>query len=192
MDSSSPDLVKAFVMASHGDLDTVRTMLTAHPELLNVEYDWGAAGGLEAPIGAAAHVGNRAIAEFLLDKGAPSNICVAAMLGKKDEIKAALDQDSTLANARGAHGIPVMFHAAMSGNVEVAEMLLAAGCKEGFNGALHGAISYGHLAMVDWLLSHGVSDINTPNWQGKTPIQNAEEQNNQAIVERLQQFQVTG
>src|SRR5688572_20161515 len=89
MNNSTHDPVKAFVLAAHSDLDTVQKMLADRPELLNIEYDWGAMGGLETPIGAAAHVGNRAIAEFLLAKGAPSNICVAAMLGKDDEVKAA-------------------------------------------------------------------------------------------------------
>lgn len=191
MDNASNDTVKAFVLAAHGDLDTVRSMLTENPELLNVEYDWGAMGGPETPIGAAAHVGNRAIAEFLLQQGAPSNICVAAMLGRLDEVKAELDQNPALANAQGAHGIPVMFHAAMSGNIKIAELLLAAGCKEGFNSALHGAINFGHLNMVDWLLTHGVSDINTPDWRGKTPIESAQELNDSAIVQRLQAFQPT-
>src|SRR5215813_1531255 len=102
------ELVKTFVIASHWDLPTVQKTLAEHPELLNVEYDWGP-GGRETPIGAAAHVGNRPMAEFFLARGVPSNICVAAMLSRADEVRQALDADPSLANAHGAHGIPVMF-----------------------------------------------------------------------------------
>jgi uncharacterized protein len=183
----SPDQIKAFVMASHGDLDTVKTMLAENPALLNVEYDWGPAGGLETGIGAAAHVGNRPIAQFFLAQGAPSNICVAAMLGELEQVRAFLDRDPSLANARGAHGIPVLFHAAMSGNVEIAEMLHARGCKEGYNHALHSAISFGHAEMVQWLLTHGVTDVNTPDYQNKTPLQRATEMGHTEIAELLRQ-----
>src|SRR5258707_2145353 len=126
------ELVKTFVIAAHSDLPTVQKMLAEQPDLLNVEYDWGP-GGRETGIGAAAHVGDRAIAEFFLARGVPSNICVAAMLGRTDEVRQALNNDPSLANARGAHGISVLFHAAMSGNIEIAGLLLAAGCHEGFN-----------------------------------------------------------
>src|SRR3954453_17117025 len=117
------ELIKDFVMASHFDLAKVQAMLKDRPDLLNVEYDWGPQGGTENGIGAAAHVGNRPIAEFFLAQGVPSNICVAAMLGQVDQVKAFLESDPALANARGAHGITVMFHAAMSGSIPVVELL---------------------------------------------------------------------
>src|SRR5262245_11227008 len=104
--SPTPETIKEFVIASHFDLGKVKTMLVADPSLLNVEHQW-APNDFENGIGAAAHVGNRPIGEFFLAQGVPSNICVAAMLGRADEVKAYLAGDSSLANARGAHGIPV-------------------------------------------------------------------------------------
>jgi ankyrin repeat protein len=180
------ELIKEFVLASHFDLAKVKAMLQDRPDLLNVEYDWGP-GGLENGIGAAAHVGNREIAEFFLAQGVPSNICVAAMLGYVAQVKAFLDGDPTLANAKGAHGIPVMFHAAMSGSVEVVELLKQYHCSEGYSFGLHGAIMHQRTEMVKWLLDNGAADLSVQDYQGKTPIDRALESNQQAIVEMLQQ-----
>jgi hypothetical protein len=83
------DLLKEFVTAAHGDMGKVRQMLAAHPELLNEAYDWGSAG-LETAIGAA-HVGNRVIAEFLLQQGAPLEICTAAVLGCNADVQIFLE-----------------------------------------------------------------------------------------------------
>lgn len=168
------ELVKNFVTAGHGDFATVKTLLAETPDLLNAVHDWGE-GGLEDALGAAAHVGNRPIAEFLLAQGAPLTICAAAMLGRETDVQNFLEADPSLANARGAHGIPVMIHAAMSGEVSLAERLKKSGCTEGYNSALHGAVAYGHLAMVQWLLESGlVENINQPNFQNLTPLQSAE------------------
>ncbi len=165
----SQNVIKAFVTASHFDLAKVKSMLADHPALLNVEYEWSP-GDWESGIMAAGHMGNRAIAEFFLGQGVPLNICVAAMLGRLDDVKAFLDRDAALANARGAHQITVMFHAAMSGNTELASLLKSYGCNEGYSDALHGAINYGHQNMVEWLLDNGVQNINAPNYEGKTPL----------------------
>src|SRR6185369_10549957 len=105
----SADLVRPFVIASHGDLNTVKSMLAEHPDLLLVQFEWGP-NDYEDGLGAASHVGNRAIAEFFLSKGVPLTISSAAMLGRYDDVKTFLDKDPSLANARGAHGIALMFH----------------------------------------------------------------------------------
>jgi ankyrin repeat protein len=111
------------------------------------------------------------------------------MMGRTDEVKKLLDADPGLANARGAHDIPVLFHAATCGNLDVAQMLLDAGCKHGFNFALHGAINYGHVDMVKWLLEHGVKDATTKDFQGKTPLDKAREKEQQEIIQLLEAFQ---
>src|SRR5258708_39113258 len=103
------DEIKAFVLAAHGNLDKVKELLAEHPDLLNVVYDWGAAGGLGDAIGAAGHMGRRDIAVFLLAQGASNNNCIAAMLGQGAQTKTFLDKSKELGNGRGAHGIPVMF-----------------------------------------------------------------------------------
>ena len=175
---------RAFIIAAHGNLAVVKQTLAEHPDWLPVFYDWGE-GGLENAIGAAAHVGNRAIAEYLLAEGAEPTICVWAMLGNLPEVSAILSVDPTQANARGAHGIPVLFHAAMSGNMEVIEALAAAGCNEGYNFALHGAVNFRHAEVVRWLLSHGVTDPATKDFQGMTPLEKAQQAGAEDIVRLL-------
>lgn len=172
----SEGAIREFVIAAHSDLEKVQEMLEAQPALLGVSHQWGP-DDYEDGIGAAAHVGNREIAEFFLAQGVPGNICVLAMLGRADQVNEALHADPSQANARGAHGIPVMFHAAMSGNIEVAEELKKYGCNEGYSFALHGAINHGHVQMVAWLLGNGADDLSVRDYQGKTPLQRATESN---------------
>jgi ankyrin repeat protein len=183
----SPELIRDFVLSSHGNLKKVETLLAETPALLNAQHDWGE-GGFEDGLGAAAHVGNRAIAEFLLEKGAPLTICAAAMLGRVDDVKAFLAADPLAANARGAHGITLMFHTALSGNVTLARILQEAGCKEGYSHALHAAISYGHLEMVQWLLEHGAKEVNALDYQGKTPLTRALDTQRTDIADLLREY----
>ena len=115
--------IRNFVLPAHGNLEVVQQMLAEEPRLLNekyVEFD-------ETALEAASHVGNRPIAEFLLAQGAPMNIYTAAMFGLKDEVAAFLDEDPELVNGNCVHGISLLFHTALSGNVELAEMLVARG-----------------------------------------------------------------
>ncbi len=189
-DTLPPERIREFIISAHGDLSKVQAMLAEAPELLTVEYDWGPSG-LEDGLGAAAHMGNRAIAEFFLDKGLPLNICVAAMLGDAQAVNTFLSAAPALANARGAHGIPVMFHAAMSGDVSIAQTLHDHGCNEGLSSALHGAINFNHKDMVIWLLSNGADDLKVPNYEGKTPLTRALETDQTEIADLLRQHGAT-
>ncbi|HKV58748.1 MAG TPA: ankyrin repeat domain-containing protein [Ktedonobacteraceae bacterium] len=167
----SQELVEPFVIAAHFNLPRVKELYGRYPELLNEKW----AKFDESALAAASHTGQRAIAEFLLEQGAPMVICAAAMLGRTEDVAVFLRDDASLANARGAHGISILFHAAMSGNIDVTELLLAHGGGEGINDALHGAVVYNHIAMAQWLLAHGVTDVNTPNYEAKTPLKVANE-----------------
>ena len=154
------------VLVSHNDLARVKELLAEDPSLLNVTYEpWQ-----ETPLGAASHVGNREIAEYLLAQGAPMTVCTAAMLGRKDDVQQFFDEDAGQANAKGAHGIPLLYHTAMSGNTEIADLIVDYGGSTEFAGfALHGAVQFGHLEMVEWLLDQE-PDLNVENFQGKTPL----------------------
>src|ERR1017187_9153923 len=61
-------LVKEFVIAGHGDFPKVKSMLKEHPNLIYSKFDWGN-GDFEAAIEGAGHVGNKEIANYLLDAG---------------------------------------------------------------------------------------------------------------------------
>lgn len=180
--------IREFVIASHFDLEKVKTMLAENPGLLNVAFEWGP-GDFEDGLGAAAHVGNRPIAEFFLAQGVPLTVCAAAMLGRKADVEQFIAGDSALANAKGAHGIPIMFHAAMSGDTSIADLLVAKGGGEGIPFALHGAIAHEHLEMARWLLDHGAKDhLDVENYEGKTPLVKAEESENADMVALLREY----
>ena len=176
----SPERVEEFVIAAHGNLDKVRTLLAATPALLNIPW----ARFDETALAAASHMGNRAIAEHLLAAGAPLTVCTAAMLGQAAQVAAFLDAAPALANATGAHGIPILFHAALSGNAALADLLVARGGGAGQDAALHGAVAPGHLAMTRWLLARG-ADPNALDFAGKTPLRVALDAGHAEIAELL-------
>lgn len=78
-----------------------------------------------------------------------------------------------------------MYHAAMSGKTEIMEMLVANGGGEGVSSALHGAIAFGHVEVVRWLLEHG-ADTSAMDWQGKSPVQAALDGGHTEIAQLLQ------
>jgi ankyrin repeat protein len=181
----TPDQIREFVIAGHGDLPKVKAMLAGQPALLNAAWDWGG-GDLETALLAASHVGNREVAEYLLSQGAPLHVCAAAMLGRRDRVAEMVQADPALVNARGAHGITLMFHTALSGDTALADWLLSRGSNEGISHALHAAVGSGHLEMVRWLLAHG-ADTTVKNFQDKTPLQAAAERGYSEIAEALRQ-----
>jgi hypothetical protein len=124
----APDLVRDFVQKAHSDLAGTKALLTDHPTLLNATWDWGG-GDFETAIGGAGHMGNRAIAEFLVSQGARFDIFVAAMLGNIDYVRAALTTWPHLVHSKGPHGIPLLRHARAGGEpaAAVADYLLSKG-----------------------------------------------------------------
>jgi hypothetical protein len=109
-----PALVNEFVSKAHVDLDEVKRLLAEEPALVKASWDWGG-GDFETGLGAAAHMGNREIALFLLDNGASLDLFAAAMLGYVDVVRAMLSEHPELRDAKGAHGIPLLVHAQQGG-----------------------------------------------------------------------------
>lgn len=108
-------LVQEFVGVAHGDLDRVKELLAQEPALVNATWDWGG-GDFETALGAAAHMGRKDIAAFLLENGARLDIFAAAMLGKLEVIKAALSAYPESINTPGPHGISLIAHAKAGGD----------------------------------------------------------------------------
>jgi len=175
-------VVSQFVGNAHGNLAVVKQMLEENPALLNAVWEQFN----ETAIQAATQTGARDVAEFLLAQGAPMDITTAAMLGEADKVEKLLKRDPSRAKAKGSHDIPIMTHPAMSGNTRIADMLLANGGGEGMDFALHGAVNFGHAEMVNWLLAHGVKDVNVRNYEGKTPLTVALEKGFYDIADMLQ------
>ena len=109
-----PALVKETVAVSHSSLARVTELVQQHPALAKASWDWGY-GDAETALGAASHVGQRAIAELLLERGAPPTLFSAAMLGQLDIVKAFVAASPGLQRLRGPHSLSLMVHARAGG-----------------------------------------------------------------------------
>ena len=109
-----PAKVQSFVANAHGDFDAVQALLAEEPRLVNAAWDWGG-GDWETALGAAAHMGRRQIALYLLEHGARLDLFAAAMLGYFDIVSAILSDFPEMHDAKGPHGIPLVEHARVGG-----------------------------------------------------------------------------
>jgi ankyrin repeat protein len=180
----STDLVREFVIAGHGNLEQVRKMLAERPDLLNAAYAWSEKDH-ETAIQGAAQIGSVSVVEYLLEKGAPLEICTAAMLGQKEEVERKVTENPDSINSRGAHRIPLLTHAAWSGNLELVRYLFQKGAKAGSSSALQNAVTRGYYDLVVWLVENASPDVNAKNFQGKTPLSVATERKHESIAKLL-------
>lgn len=115
------EVVSSFVGAGHSNLDRVKELLTEFPNLIYSSWDWGG-GDFETAIGAAGHVGNKPIANFLLDKGARPTLHCLTMLGKTKLVIPTLEVYPKLVYSLGPHGFTFLHHAQRGGK-EAEELL---------------------------------------------------------------------
>src|SRR5205085_12325831 len=106
---------KEMVTVSHFNLARVRELVDARPSIARAAWDWGF-GDWETALGAASHVGNRPIAEYLIQKGARPSLFSATMLGQLDVVKAFVAAQPGVQRIRGPHGIPLLAHARAGGD----------------------------------------------------------------------------
>lgn len=123
--------VKEFVMAGHGNIDKVKTMLAELPTLIYATYDWKN-GDFETALEGAGHVGNKEIANYLINLGARTNLFVLTMLGKTALVKEYLTLFPSYITARGPHGLTLLHHAQKGGedSRELLEFLQSKGLKD--------------------------------------------------------------
>src|SRR5687767_3442976 len=112
--AQDPNLVRQIVGASHGNFARVREAVEKQPALARASVDWGF-GDWETCIDAAAHVGNKPIADFLLTHGARPTIFSAAMMGQLDTVKAFIAARPGMQRTLGPHGITLLSHARAGG-----------------------------------------------------------------------------
>jgi ankyrin repeat protein len=96
----------------------------------------------------------------------------AAMLGEREVLLAQLKAEPSIATTKGPHGYTLLYHAAIGGDVAVAEAmkpLLTPNAKD-YNQALSSAARDGRQQMTQWLLENGVTDPNVPDGFNKTAL----------------------
>jgi hypothetical protein len=108
--TQDPDLVKEMVTVAHGNFPRVKELVDRQPSLAKAAWDWGF-GDWETALGAASHVGSRAVAEYLLAHGAQPVIFSAAMLGDLDVVKAFVAATPGIERTTGPHGLTLAHHA---------------------------------------------------------------------------------
>ena len=124
-------LVQDFVGAGHNNLEKVKQLYAEHPTLIYATHDLGG-GDFETALEGAGHVGNKEIANFLIEKGARTNMFVLTMLGKTAIVKPYLEAFPSYVFARGPHGLTLLHHAQRGGEEakELLEYLKSKGLKE--------------------------------------------------------------
>jgi len=126
-----PELVKEFVGAGHNKIERVKEMVSEYPNLIYSRWDWGN-GDFEEAIEGAGHVGDKEIANYLIEQGARPNIFVFTMLGETAIVRSMIEKFPTLLNAKGAHGFTLLHHATRGGegSKELLDYLQSKGLKD--------------------------------------------------------------
>jgi hypothetical protein len=109
-----PELVREMVTVSHYDLNRVKELVEVRPSLARAAWEWGF-GDWETALGAASHMGNRPIAEYLISKGARPSLFSSAMLGHFEVVRAFVAAQPGVQRIRGPHSISLLAHAKAGG-----------------------------------------------------------------------------
>jgi ankyrin repeat protein len=151
---------------AHGNLDRVRELVEEHPALAGARASWG-----ESTVEAATQMGRRDIIEYLVSHGAPVDFFTACVLGRRDQVEAELTSDPSLARARGVHDLSALYFPAISGNLDLVELLVSRGADVNdaaqAGAPIHGAVMGGHAKVVRWLLERGAAP-GLPDHQGRS------------------------
>lgn len=123
---------REFVYYAHSDLKMVKQLYHKSPHLINATVDWGD-GDFESALGAASHVANEAIANFLIEKGARMDIFTMAMLGLTDQVIGLLKKFPNSINMIGPHGFTLLHHSEIGvKSTELSNYLMDNGLTEKF------------------------------------------------------------
>jgi len=181
MSELTQEIRNQFIVNCHMNFEGVKEAIAQFPEIVN-SYNPEI---FESALGAAGHVGNRPIALYLLAHGADLELAAAVMLGMKEEARELIAADPSLLKKGGAHHISIGYHAVLSGDQEMVELIWNAGEQEAVQKSLVAAVNTADLNMVQWLLEHA-ADTSVTNFQGKTPLELAQERGLSEIAALLQ------
>jgi len=178
------DMIRAFVMEAHRDLEKVKDIYADHPDLIDEPIEWSP-GQTETPLQAAAHTGRREIAEFLLEKGAQPNMVVYAMLGDEAQFNGLLAENPDNINEIGAHQFSLMFHAALGGNLNIIQTIHENAENSDLSKGLLAAVMTSQVEAAEWFIEQGVP-LDATDFRGRTALEMAVEMEADDLVAVLQ------
>ncbi|PHN03368.1 ankyrin repeat domain-containing protein [Flavilitoribacter nigricans] len=123
--------IKEFVRTAHVDFNACKKIIEAKPLLLNCTNQ-NKKGDFETPLGGAAHMGRKDIADLLLSKGARMDLFIHAFLGHADLVRKMIGEYPHLLRAPGPHGFTLLHHAQAGEHQELADWITEAGLTETF------------------------------------------------------------
>lgn len=112
------------VGVAHFNLERLRSLVDARPELAKASWDWGF-GDWETAIAAASHVGRKDIVDYLISKGAVPTIFTYAILGHYEAVKAMTTAYPGIHKNFGPHGITLLQHANTALEVDGVSKIMA-------------------------------------------------------------------
>jgi hypothetical protein len=116
-DILNPRKVTEFVLAAHHDFERVQEMVEDDARVVNATLDMGN-GDWESALDAAAHMGRKDIARYLIENGARLDfLYLSAMIDEVEIVKSILTAFSMAKDVKGVHGFPLR-HFAEFGNAE--------------------------------------------------------------------------
>lgn len=173
----------------NGNIEEMKTILEADPELLNAAMPNG-----NSPLTAALYHGKQAAVEYLLELGVPVSIHEAAALGDPDVLAYMLDLEQDLISRYSFDGWTALHLASFFGGHAAVELLLKRGadanaCSRNSlqNMPIHAAAAGKRTAIVHLLLQHG-ADPNVKQDGGWTPLHQATAHYDRGMVELLLDF----
>jgi len=130
-----PEETRWVVLVAHQrkKLAEWRATIEADTRLVNATIDWRF-GDVESALGAAAHMGFREHARFLLDLGARLDLFAAATLGYLDVVKTIVKFEPDAPFRLGPHGVTLIAHARNGGSSDVEAYLQSIGAGDGKDG----------------------------------------------------------
>jgi ankyrin repeat protein len=177
-----------------GDINKVKSMLDANPELINASNDYGTL------LCIAAGRGNKEVAELLIDRGANVNekviringdftpLYIAAWNGHKNVAELLIAKGAEV-NVKTKNGWTPLHIAVWNGHRDVAELLIDKGAQinaqvSSGSSVLYLAAEKGNREIVELLVAKGAT-VNMKNKGGFTPLYVAAENNHKDAAELL-------
>lgn len=169
------------------DVEKVKALLAAEPELVNARTQSGASGVLLAT-----YYNRPAIAqELLLAHNDQLDIFEAAATGQVGRVATLLDEQPDRVNAIAPDGFTPLGLAAFFNHLEAVELLLARGADVNLPSQnaqhvmpLHSSVAVENIAITQALLAHG-ADVNAVQTDDFTPLLEAAQNGQLAMVQLL-------